>query len=129
MADGRARLKFPCPGQTQKFNTYDTVHVPELSGRMIGNSVFEEQLRMEGADVAPRAPEEETKTADGDFGCYILGYDLNRSDALSAGPEGILVRCGGGSLLLTEVQMEGKKRMAAADFLRGHAVIPGEILG
>ena len=29
-----------------------------------------------------------TKTADGDFGCYILGYDLNRSDALSAGPEG-----------------------------------------
>ena len=29
-----------------------------------------------------------TETADGNYGCYILGYDLGRSDALSAGPEG-----------------------------------------
>lgn len=32
-----------------------------------------------------------TQTADGDSGCYILGYDLSRSDALSAGPDGFPV--------------------------------------
>ena len=32
-----------------------------------------------------------TETADGNYGCYILGYDLGRSDALSAGPEGFPV--------------------------------------
>ena len=36
------------------------------------------------------------------------------------------IACGGGSSLeLLEVQAEGSKRMAAADFLRGHAVKPG----
>ena len=47
-------------GNTGKFNTYDTVHVPELSGRMIGASEFEEQMRMEGADL-PEPEEDETK--------------------------------------------------------------------
>lgn len=32
-----------------------------------------------------------TETADGASGCYILGYDLSRGDALSAGPEGFPV--------------------------------------
>ncbi|HBF12907.1 MAG TPA: hypothetical protein DDW49_05900 [Deltaproteobacteria bacterium] len=30
--------------------------------------------------------------------------------------------CGQGSLRLLEVQMEGKKRMSAAEFLEGHAL-------
>ena len=38
--------------------------------------------------------------------------------------------CGGGTLLgLDEVQLEGKRRMSAADFLRGYQVKSGERLG
>ena len=44
----------------------------------------------------------------------------------AAGPEGILVQTGKGQLLLTEVQPEGKKRMKAADFLRGHPLKAGD---
>ena len=44
--------------------------------------------------------------------------------------EKLLVQCGEGTTLeLIEVQMEGKKRMAAVDFLRGHQIKPGERLG
>ena len=43
---------------------------------------------------------------------------------------GMLVACGDGSVLsLDELQMEGKKRMPAAEFLRGHQVKAGEQLG
>lgn len=42
----------------------------------------------------------------------------------------LLVGCGGGTTLaLDEVQMEGKRRMSAADFLRGHQIKDGERLG
>jgi methionyl-tRNA formyltransferase len=36
--------------------------------------------------------------------------------------QGIYVSCGEGALLLTEIQLEGKKRMDAAAFLRGYPV-------
>ena len=42
---------------------------------------------------------------------------------LAAGREGIQVACGDGrSLYLTEVQADGGRRMAAADYLRGHPI-------
>ena len=42
----------------------------------------------------------------------------------------LLVGCGGGSVVeLVEVQMEGKRRMSAAEFLRGYQVRSGERLG
>ncbi|WP_419805781.1 methionyl-tRNA formyltransferase [Terriglobus sp.] len=42
----------------------------------------------------------------------------------------IPVACGDGHIaLLHEVQLEGKKRICAADFLRGHQIHPGELLG
>ncbi len=40
-----------------------------------------------------------------------------------------IVRTGEGSLVLKEVQLEGKKRMTVEDFLRGHDVKPGEVFG
>lgn len=43
--------------------------------------------------------------------------------------EGIVVHCGEGSLLLKEVQLEGKKRMSALEFLRGYPLKPGSFLG
>lgn len=40
------------------------------------------------------------------------------------------IACGeSSSLLVTEVQIEGKKRMSASEFLRGSSLPPGEILG
>lgn len=48
---------------------------------------------------------------------------------LKADREGILVGTGEGTVLLREVQLEGKKRMSAEDFLRGFALAPGTILG
>ena len=51
------------------------------------------------------------------------GVVLVQGDALVAG-------CGGGSAVaLDEVQMEGKKRMSAAEFLRGYQLRSGERLG
>ena len=52
-----------------------------------------------------------------------VGEILVTGDSLS-------VVCGGGTLLgFDELQMEGKRRMSAAEFLRGHRVGSGERLG
>lgn len=47
---------------------------------------------------------------------------------VSADSIGIVVTCGSGFLQLTEVQIEGSKRLPAADFLRGHPLQPGDVL-
>jgi methionyl-tRNA formyltransferase len=45
---------------------------------------------------------------------------------VSAGKQGIEIACGDGrTLLITQLQGEGGKRMAAADYLRGHRVQVG----
>ncbi|NOK20507.1 methionyl-tRNA formyltransferase [Corallococcus carmarthensis] len=44
---------------------------------------------------------------------------------LSAGPEGIEVACGEGSVVFLEVQPEGKRVMRAGDFLSGNRLQPG----
>ncbi|MEE1114324.1 MAG: methionyl-tRNA formyltransferase [Eubacterium sp.] len=49
----------------------------------------------------------------------VLGSDKN----------GIRVQTGDGILRITELQLEGKKRMKAADYLRGRAIEAGEKLG
>ena len=47
----------------------------------------------------------------------------------SVGKEGFTVICGEGTLLVREVQLAGKKRMAAGDFLRGYSLQEGQSLG
>ena len=42
---------------------------------------------------------------------------------------GLLVGAAGGAVLLGDVQLEGKRRMSARDFLLGHPVAPGTQLG
>jgi methionyl-tRNA formyltransferase len=44
---------------------------------------------------------------------------------VSAGPQGLEVACGEGSLVLLEVQPEGKRVMPVADFLSGRKLAPG----
>ncbi|MBI3248138.1 MAG: methionyl-tRNA formyltransferase [Deltaproteobacteria bacterium] len=41
----------------------------------------------------------------------------------------LIVSTGGGRLAVLEVQLEGKKRLPIAEFLKGHAIRPGEVLG
>jgi len=50
-------------------------------------------------------------------------------EVLSATSEGLEVGCGEGSLVLLEVQPEGGRRMTAAQFLAGHRIEPGTMLG
>lgn len=47
-------------------------------------------------------------------------------DIISVDKESITVKCGEGALKILELQMEGKKRMKTADFLRGCKVTAGE---
>ncbi|MFN9944342.1 MAG: hypothetical protein ACK56I_33220 [bacterium] len=47
---------------------------------------------------------------------------------VSADANGIAVSCDSGLLNLLEVQMEGGKRLSAADFLRGHPLEAGDRL-
>ncbi|MDO4269621.1 MAG: methionyl-tRNA formyltransferase [Eubacteriales bacterium] len=47
----------------------------------------------------------------------------------SGAKAGLTVACGEGALTLDEIQLVGGKRMKSADFLRGHAVETGTLLG
>lgn len=48
---------------------------------------------------------------------------------LHVGKKGIEVACSGGSLIIEELQMQGRKRLAAAEFLAGCRMEPGIVLG
>jgi methionyl-tRNA formyltransferase len=48
--------------------------------------------------------------------------------ALIAEGKRLFVGCGGGAIELVEVQLEGKKRMAASAFLNGFSIAAGEVL-
>jgi len=48
---------------------------------------------------------------------------------LSSGSDGIVVRTGTGRLRITELQLQGAKRLSSADFLRGTPIPEGTILG
>jgi methionyl-tRNA formyltransferase len=50
-------------------------------------------------------------------------------EVLSAGKEGLEVACGNGSLLITELQAAGSKRLNAAAYLAGHPIDCGTLLG
>ena len=48
---------------------------------------------------------------------------------INAGREGLEIACAGGSIIVDELQLEGKKRLPAKDFLAGFKIEPGTILG
>jgi methionyl-tRNA formyltransferase len=48
---------------------------------------------------------------------------------LAAGKNGIEVACAAGSVILEELQLEGKKRLPVREFLAGCRIAPGTILG
>jgi methionyl-tRNA formyltransferase len=48
---------------------------------------------------------------------------------VSSGTDGLDVQTGSGILRIKELQLEGRKRMAAGDFLRGRDIPAGTVLG
>jgi methionyl-tRNA formyltransferase len=50
-------------------------------------------------------------------------------EVLAVGRDGIEVACGAGSVIIFELQLEGKKRLPAAEFLAGCKLEPGMLLG
>jgi methionyl-tRNA formyltransferase len=50
-------------------------------------------------------------------------------EVLAVGRDGIEVACGTGSLVIHELQLEGKKRLPAAEFLAGCTLEPGTMIG
>jgi methionyl-tRNA formyltransferase len=69
-------------------------------------------------EAAQKIPEKDAHCGETVFGTIVY-----------AGDTGIYVTTGKDYLVLQEVQLEGKKRMAAADFLRGHSIEAGTVLG
>ena len=63
---------------------------------------------------------------------FAAGYTDTHTDkapgtVVSTGKAGIEVACGDGeTVMITELQAPGKKRMSAADFLRGHTIKTGD---
>ncbi len=53
----------------------------------------------------------------------------NNGEITSITKSGFTVKCGKGSLVIEELQLEGKKRMKCHDFLLGNSIKAGEILG
>ena len=74
-------------------------------------------------------------TADGPRKVKVFACIQHRRDSgapgtvLAADRRGLLVAAGQGSVLLRDIQLEGKRRMPARDFLLGHPVAPGTVLG
>lgn len=47
---------------------------------------------------------------------------------LRADDQGLLVKCGDGAIMITELQMPSSKRMKTGDYLRGHRIEAGTVL-
>jgi len=47
---------------------------------------------------------------------------------LSIDNKGLLIATGQGQLIIRDIQAQGKKRMAVADFCRGYSLQAGEVL-
>jgi methionyl-tRNA formyltransferase len=63
------------------------------------------------------------------FSARIGNGSGEAGSVLRADRNGLEIACTGGSLIVDELQLEGKKRMAAADFLAGYRVAAGTLLG
>jgi methionyl-tRNA formyltransferase len=74
-------------------------------------------------------------TPDGPRKLKVFGCIQHRRESgapgtvLAADRRGLLVAAGEGAVLLRDIQLEGGRRMAARDFLRGHPVAVGTTLG
>ena len=55
-------------------------------------------------------------------------YNAENGEIIDVSNDGILVSCGIGSLIICDVQFEGKKKMPVAEFIKGNEIKKGVIL-
>lgn len=62
---------------------------------------------------------------------FVYECDENGTpgEVIRADEDGILVAAGKGSVLIKELKIEGKKKMSAGEYLRGHKIEKGTLLG
>lgn len=64
------------------------------------------------------------------FGCRVAEGEASAAgEVLGLVPEGLLVSAGEGRVALAELQLEGGRRLAAAEFVHGHPLPEGTLLG
>jgi methionyl-tRNA formyltransferase len=63
------------------------------------------------------------------YRCRVAGGSGVPGSVLQADRSGLVIACSEGGLLVEELQLEGKKRLSARDFLAGYNITPGTILG
>lgn len=61
--------------------------------------------------------------------CDEKNFDREDGEIVSVTSDEIVISCGEGCLKVTELQLEGKKRMSAHDFLLGYKIAEGTMLG
>jgi methionyl-tRNA formyltransferase len=61
------------------------------------------------------------------FGVTPLAEPAGAPGVVLGGDAGLIIGTGDGAVSITELQLEGKKRMSAREFLRGNAIPAGEI--
>jgi methionyl-tRNA formyltransferase len=61
--------------------------------------------------------------------CRVAGGSGTPGAVLQADRTGLVIACRDGALLIDELQLEGKKRLSARDFLAGYTIKPGSVLG
>ena len=54
--------------------------------------------------------------------------NAENGEIIDVSSDGILVSCGVGALLITDVQFEGKKKMPVSEFIKGNEIKKGVIL-
>jgi len=110
--------------QEHEKHTYASMLSREMSPIDWSRSAREINCQVRGLIPWPCAS---TELADTKFKIYktVVGGETSKAPGtiLSAGKKGIEVACGDGrSLVITELQAEGGKRMAAAAYLLGHPI-------
>ncbi|MFO7609692.1 MAG: methionyl-tRNA formyltransferase [Candidatus Krumholzibacteriia bacterium] len=60
--------------------------------------------------------------------CTMRATGREPGTVLASGGEGVVVACGEGAVLLTGLQVPGKKPLPVDAFLRGFAIVPGDVL-
>jgi methionyl-tRNA formyltransferase len=82
-----------------------------------------------GAFTLVRTPEDGVKKLKIHRALPVHRLSGDRGSVHGIGDRGVLVGCGQGALLLLEIQLEGKRRMNAVEFVRGFSMPIGMVLG
>ncbi len=110
-------------------DTAGTLHgrLAELGGRLIAHAI--DLLEAGGLKATPQPPGASTSLRGSDlkiWRCAVTTGDGAPGEVLGVSAKGILIACGEGAVLATEIQRAGGGRLAANEFLRGFPLSVGE---